>query len=243
MTTLLLSQGVPMIRHGDELGHSQQRQQQRLLPGQRAVLAGLGARGRGLHRLLRRPRRLPAPAPGLLAAPLLRGRAHLRRRAVRHRLVPAGRRGDDGRRLAGRASPSRSASSSTATRCPTRTRAATGSATTASCCCSTRTTSDVTFVLPGKEWGRRWVTELTTVSDPGIRARRRRPGPRSSSPAAAAGAAPRRAPGRLPPHGRGCRSSRRYGRPRALGREAVPARRGAWPRSWASGRSMPDRDR
>jgi isoamylase len=28
---------------------------------------------------------------------------------------------------------------------------------------------DVTFVLPGKEWGRRWVTELTTVSDPGVR--------------------------------------------------------------------------
>jgi isoamylase len=28
---------------------------------------------------------------------------------------------------------------------------------------------DVTFVLPGKEWGRRWVTDLTTVSDPGVR--------------------------------------------------------------------------
>jgi glycogen operon protein len=28
---------------------------------------------------------------------------------------------------------------------------------------------DVTFVLPGKQWGRRWVTELTTVSDPGVR--------------------------------------------------------------------------
>jgi glycogen operon protein len=28
---------------------------------------------------------------------------------------------------------------------------------------------DVTFVLPGREWGRRWVTELTTVSDAGVR--------------------------------------------------------------------------
>jgi glycogen operon protein len=28
---------------------------------------------------------------------------------------------------------------------------------------------DVTFVLPGKEWGRRWTTELTTVSDPAVR--------------------------------------------------------------------------
>ena len=28
---------------------------------------------------------------------------------------------------------------------------------------------DVTFVLPSEEWGRRWATELTTVSDPGVR--------------------------------------------------------------------------
>jgi glycogen operon protein len=28
---------------------------------------------------------------------------------------------------------------------------------------------DVTFVLPGREWGRRWATELTTLSDPGVR--------------------------------------------------------------------------
>jgi isoamylase len=28
---------------------------------------------------------------------------------------------------------------------------------------------DVIFVLPGKEWGRRWETALTTVSDPGVR--------------------------------------------------------------------------
>jgi isoamylase len=31
---------------------------------------------------------------------------------------------------------------------------------------------DVTFVLPAKEWGRRWVAELTTVSDPGVRRQR-----------------------------------------------------------------------
>jgi len=28
---------------------------------------------------------------------------------------------------------------------------------------------DVTFVLPSEQWGRRWATELTTVSDPGVR--------------------------------------------------------------------------
>ena len=42
LASLLLSQGVPMILGGDELGHSQQRQQQRLLPGQRDLLARLG---------------------------------------------------------------------------------------------------------------------------------------------------------------------------------------------------------
>ena len=46
LATLLLSQGVPMIAHGDELGRTQQRQQQRLLPGQRAELGRLGRRPR-----------------------------------------------------------------------------------------------------------------------------------------------------------------------------------------------------
>ncbi len=39
-----LSQGVPMLLGGDEIGRTQQRQQQRLLPGQRALLVRLGAR-------------------------------------------------------------------------------------------------------------------------------------------------------------------------------------------------------
>ena len=42
LATLLLSQGVPMISHGDELGRTQQRQQQRLLPGQRASAGSTG---------------------------------------------------------------------------------------------------------------------------------------------------------------------------------------------------------
>jgi glycogen operon protein len=28
---------------------------------------------------------------------------------------------------------------------------------------------DVTFVLPSKRWGHRWLTELTTVADQGVR--------------------------------------------------------------------------
>jgi isoamylase len=43
LTTLLLSQGVPMIAHGDETRPHPGRQQQRLLPGQRALLGRLGA--------------------------------------------------------------------------------------------------------------------------------------------------------------------------------------------------------
>ena len=45
--TLFLSQGVPMLLHGDETGPHPARQQQRLLPGQRHHLAGLDAGGRG----------------------------------------------------------------------------------------------------------------------------------------------------------------------------------------------------
>ena len=48
----LLSQGVPMFVAGDEVGRTQQRQQQRLLPGQRAQLVRLDAR---------RAERRPAP--------------------------------------------------------------------------------------------------------------------------------------------------------------------------------------
>ena len=59
LATLLLSQGVPMLLAGDEIAQHAARQQQRLLPGQRALVARLGARrarGRALaftRRLLR----------------------------------------------------------------------------------------------------------------------------------------------------------------------------------------------
>ena len=43
LATLLLSQGVPMLLAGDERGRTQCGQQQRLLPGQRALLAELGS--------------------------------------------------------------------------------------------------------------------------------------------------------------------------------------------------------
>ncbi len=46
LATLLLSQGVPMLLAGDEIGPHPARQQQRLLPGQRGQLARLDARRR-----------------------------------------------------------------------------------------------------------------------------------------------------------------------------------------------------
>ena len=67
MATLLLSLGVPMLLAGDEFGPHAARQQQRLLPGQRNLLARLGeypARGRGAARLRALPDPLPAASTG-----------------------------------------------------------------------------------------------------------------------------------------------------------------------------------
>ena len=60
MLTLLLSQGVPMLQAGDELARTPERQQQRLLPGQRAHLAGLGSRRRPARALLEFTKRVIA---------------------------------------------------------------------------------------------------------------------------------------------------------------------------------------
>ena len=54
LATLLLSPGRADALHGDELGRTQRRQQQRLLPGQRAHLDRLGRRRRAAGRVHRR---------------------------------------------------------------------------------------------------------------------------------------------------------------------------------------------
>ncbi len=93
LTTLLLSQGVPMIAARRRDRPHPAGQQQRLLPGQRAVLGRLGPR-RGREAALRLHRRAlqAAPrAPGLPPPPVLRRQRRPRRRvrARRHRVVPA----------------------------------------------------------------------------------------------------------------------------------------------------------
>ena len=84
LATLLLSQGVPMISHGDELGAHAAGQQQRLLPGQRAHLDRLGPRRRASRRCSSSSRKLVhfrAVAAGAAAAQVLPGAEHPRRRS------------------------------------------------------------------------------------------------------------------------------------------------------------------
>ena len=81
LATLLLSQGVPMLCGGDEMGRTQQRQQQRLLPGQRDLLVRLAGVARGPARMLDFTRRLDraAPrAPRVPPPPVLPGPPHPR---------------------------------------------------------------------------------------------------------------------------------------------------------------------
>ena len=100
LATLLLSQGTPMLLAGDEFGRTPERQQQRLLPGQRAELDRLDGDRRGrpvAHRVHAEADRaapdLPHPAP-----PALPHRAAQRRaRRARRALGVADRRADAGR--------------------------------------------------------------------------------------------------------------------------------------------------
>ncbi len=96
LATLLLSQGVPMLLHGDELGRTQQRQQQRLRAGQRDQLDRLGRTPtRDLDRVHRRGHRAASRAPDLPAQRFFDGRPVTPRRGrapARHRLADDRRR-------------------------------------------------------------------------------------------------------------------------------------------------------
>ena len=97
MATLLVSQGMPMITAGDELGKTQAREQQRLLPRRRALLARLEPRRAPPHvpRLRATPDPAAPRAAGAPAAPLLPRRAPLGLVAEGPRLVPPRRHRDD----------------------------------------------------------------------------------------------------------------------------------------------------
>ena len=119
LATLLLSQGVPMLLGGDEIGRTQRRQQQRLLPGQRDLVDRLGPR-RATSELLEFTRRLIAlrrDAPGV--PPHAASSTATRRRAgpARRLVVPprrpqmTRRDWDDGRVARARRVPERRRSS------------------------------------------------------------------------------------------------------------------------------------
>ena len=140
LATLLLSTGVPMLTAGDELGRTQRRQQQRLLPGQRGLLAGLGGRRQPSWRALALTRRLVAlrrELPGAAPGGVLRRPAGARRR----RPQGPGLVRPDGEQLTDRDwfAPAcrRSACTWTARASGTATRAAGGSSTTRTCWCCT----------------------------------------------------------------------------------------------------------
>ena len=100
LATLLLSQGVPMLCAGDETRPHAARQQQRLLPGQRAHLARLGpdATSRSAARVRHAQLvALPADAAGAAAPQVLPGPQHSRRRRQGHLLARTRRPGDDRR--------------------------------------------------------------------------------------------------------------------------------------------------
>ena len=76
LTTLFLSQGVPMLLAGDEIGPHPGRQQQRLLPGQRDLLVRLGRRSTSDLLDFTRGADRPAPRPpGVPPPPLVPGAA------------------------------------------------------------------------------------------------------------------------------------------------------------------------
>ena len=142
LATLLLSQGVPMISHGDELGAHAAGQQQRLLPGQRADLDRLEPRRPTSRRCSSSSRRL---VHFRLSQPVLRRRKYFQGRSIRGGdvkdvawLAPDGREMDR-RRLERRLRPQPRHAALRATRSKRSTSAASRSSATRCWCCSTRT--------------------------------------------------------------------------------------------------------
>ena len=105
LSTLLLSQGVPMLLAGDELARTQARQQQCVLPGQRDQLGRLGARRAAPSRCRTSPagssrlRHAPSGLPPADVSDRQGARGLGRTRCL---VVPPGRPGDDPARLGAR---------------------------------------------------------------------------------------------------------------------------------------------
>ena len=160
LATLLLSQGVPMILHGDEIGRSQRGNNN--VYAQDSELAWMNwedadedllAFTSMLTELRSEPSRLPS-------TPVLR-RPGQQPGDHRHRLVLPRRRAH-GRPTTGAATPGASPCSSTVRRSRSPTCAASPWSTTPSSSCSTPTTTRSSFTLPPEAYGASWDFVLDT---------------------------------------------------------------------------------
>ena len=143
------------------------RQQQRLVPGQRAVVVRLGAaRTRGLLDFVRRLIRLRREHPVFRRDDVPHRPRDARLRTARRLVVPAGRPADDAARLAAGRTGARSACSSTAPRSRLAPCTARSSATTRSCSSSTPTRSRCRSRSRRAASAPRWQLELATGEAP-----------------------------------------------------------------------------
>ena len=101
LTTLMLSQGVPMLLGGDEIGRTQNGNNNGYCQDNEIVVVRLGARRRGPAAVHPRTDPHAAPPSGILPAPVVPGTADSWHQRQRHRLVHARRHRDVGRGLAG----------------------------------------------------------------------------------------------------------------------------------------------
>ncbi len=93
LTTLMLSQGVPMMVGGDEIGRTQQGNNNAYCQDNELVVVRLGARRQGPAAVHATAYWLPQSPRGFLAAPLVSGPGDSRDGSERHRLAHASREG------------------------------------------------------------------------------------------------------------------------------------------------------
>ena len=163
ITTLLLSQGVPMLLHGDEMGRTQRGNNNVYCQDSEIAWMDWSLAGKnvGLIGFTAGVSALRARAPGVPPSPVLRGQADQPGPAegrphgtAGHRLVHPGGPGDDRAGLGLRLRQVRHGVPERATASPRSTPGVSGSPTTRSCCASTPTTRTSRSRFPGRSTGR-----------------------------------------------------------------------------------------
>ena len=236
LTTLLLSQGVPMICHGDELGRTQGGNNNGYCQDNEITWIDWANADTDLLEFTRTVSALRAAHPVFRRRRFFSGRPVRQRgrRAARHRLVRPGRLGDERRGLGVRVRQVGRRCSSTATASPTSTRVGSGSPTTRSCCASTPTTSRSNSRCRQRNSVAAWRPVIDTADDP--------------KPKASPSRRVRRQGDRRGPRGRWCcrpsrssrvtsrrrRTSRRPRACRRSGHARVPCCAGSRRSSWSS---------